>query len=133
VSARPAPRQPRLLPRLDLLVARWTWAALERVHRRGGRLPRRPWAGARRPQVAAASRTIGLAMVSPEMVAEAALAAGWPPVMTLEEAAEAMRISPQTLRRYVSEGKYKKSVKRGWPTLFWRDSLISEFMKGPRR
>ena len=121
------------LPRIDLLGMRWIWAAAERVHRRGSRLPRRSWANARRSQARGASRTIGLAMVSPEMVAEAALTAGWPPVMTLEEAAEAMRISPQTLRRYVSEGKYKKSVKRGWPTLFWRDSLISEFMKGPRR
>lgn len=78
-------------------------------------------------------RTIGLAMVTPVMVAEAAVAAGWPPIMTLEEAAQAMRISPQTLRRYVSEGKYKKSVKRGWPVLFWRDTLLAEFMKGAAR
>ncbi len=133
MSARPLPRQLRLLPRLDLLVARWTWAVLERVQQRGDRLPRQSWTGAPRSRVEGASRTIGLAMVSPEMVAEAALTAGWPPVMTLEEAAEAMRISPQTLRRYVSEGKFKKCVKRGWPTLFWRDSLISEFMKGPCR
>lgn len=121
------------IPRIDLLATRWIWAAAGRVHPQGGRGRRRPWSSARRPRAAAASRNIGLAMVSPEMVAEAALTAGWPPVMTLEEAAEAMRISPQTLRRYVSEGKFKKSVKRGWPTLFWRDSLISEFMKGPRR
>ena len=78
-------------------------------------------------------RTIGLALVSPQMVSEVAVSAGWPPVMTLDEAAAAMRISPQTLRRYVSEGKFKKSVKRGWPVLFWRDTLISEFMKGSPR
>lgn len=79
------------------------------------------------------NRIIGMATVSPEMVAGASDTAGWPPIMTLEEAAQAMRISPQTLRRYVSEGKYKKSVKRGNPVLFWRDSLLSEYMKGPPR
>ena len=119
-------------PRIDLLLARLVWhlgtSRKDRADRVQFRAP-----GATRSLRPEGSRTVGLAMVSPDMVAEAALAAGWPPVMTLEEAAEAMRISPQTLRRYVSEGKFKKSVKRGWPTLFWRDSLISEFMKGPRR
>ncbi len=119
--------------RLDLLSLRWAWAIVNHPRRLGRQTPRRSWTVARSSPTASPRRTIGMATVTPEMVAEASVAAGWPPVMTLHEAAEAMRISPQTLRRYVSEGKYKKSVKRGWPVLFWRDSLLSEFMKGPPR
>jgi len=117
--------------RLDLLALRWAWTTANHLRRLGRQTPRRSWTVSRSSPTASPRRTIGMATVTPEMVAEAALAAGLPPVMNFEEAAEA--ISPQTLRRYVSEGKFKKSVKRGWPTLFWRDSLISEFMKGPRR
>lgn len=58
---------------------------------------------------------------------------GLPPIMTLEEAARAVRMSPQTLRRKISEGHFKNSVKRGWPVLFWRDAFIFEVMKGPKR
>ena len=119
--------------RLDLLCVRWAWAIISPLHRVGRHIPRRSWMVPRSSPTASPRRTIGMATVTPEMVAEASVAAGWPPVMTLHEAAEAMRISPQTLRRYVSEGKFKKSVKRGWPVLFWRDSLLSEFMKGPPR
>jgi len=119
--------------RIDLLVLRWAWTTANHLRRLGRQTPRRSWTVPRSSPTASPRRTIGMATVTPEMVAEASVAAGWPPVMTLHEAAEAMRISPQTLRRYVSEGKYKKSVKRGWPVLFWRDSLLSEFMKGPPR
>ena len=126
-------RMLNLRVRLDLLCMRWAWATIRPLHRVGRHTPRRSWTVPRSPPTPSPRRTIGMATVTPEMVAEASVAAGWPPVMTLQEAAEAMRISPQTLRRYVSEGKYKKSVKRGWPVLFWRDSLLSEFMKGPPR
>lgn len=119
--------------RLDLLILRWAWTTANHLRRLRRQTPRRSWTVSQSSPTASRRRTIGMATVTPEMVAEASVAAGWPPVMTLEEAAEAMRISPQTLRRYVSEGKYKKSVKRGWPVLFWRDSLLSEFMKGPPR
>lgn len=119
--------------RLDLLVLRWAWTTANHLRQPGSQTPRRSWAVSRSSRTASPRRTIGMATVTPEMVAEASVAAGWPPVMNLQEAAEAMRISPQTLRRYVSEGKFKKSVKRGWPVLFWRDSLLSEFMKGPPR
>lgn len=122
-----------LCVRLDLLCVRWAWGITSPLHWLGRPTPRRSWTVSQSSPTASPRRTIGMATVTPEMVAEASVAAGWPPVMTLHEAAEAMRISPQTLRRYVSEGKFKKSVKRGWPVLFWRDSLLSEFMKGPPR
>jgi hypothetical protein len=120
-------------PRLDLLIIRWSWLTMDRCMHQAQSKDRRPWARAYHRAGASMHRTIGLALVSPQMVSEVAVSAGWPPVMTLDEAAAAMRISPQTLRRYVSEGKFKKSVKRGWPVLFWRDTLISEFMKGSPR
>lgn len=119
--------------RLDLLGLRWAWALVNHLRRLGRQTQRRSWTISPSSRTASPRRTIGMATVTPEMVAEASVAAGWPPVMNLQEAAEAMRISPQTLRRYVSEGKFKKSVKRGWPVLFWRDLLLSEFMKGPPR
>lgn len=122
-----------LCVRLDLLCVRWAWGIGSALHRVGRHTTRRSWTVSRSSPTASPRRTISMATVTPEMVAEASVAAGWPPVMNLQEAAEAMRISPQTLRRYVSEGKFKKSVKRGWPVLFWRDSLLSEFMKGPPR
>ncbi len=86
----------------------------------------------RRPPLSASSgvRTIGLAFVSETAVKGAAEGAGWPPIMTLKEAASAARLAPQTLKRQVSEGRFTKSVKRGKPLLFWRDSFISELMKG---
>jgi len=119
--------------RLDLLCLRWAWTIVNHLRRLGRQTQRRSWTAPRSSPPASPRRTISMATVTPEMIAEASVAAGWPPVMNLQEAAEAMRISPQTLRRYVSEGKFKKSVKRGWPVLFWRDSLLSEFMKGPPR
>lgn len=121
------------VPRFDLIVKRWVWRIAHAMSTTRRESVRQPWTTPRQAQASSPRRTIGMATVTPEMVAEASVAAGWPPVMTLHEAAEAMRISPQTLRRYVSEGKFKRSVKRGWPVLFWRDSLLSEFMKGPPR
>ena len=52
----------------------------------------------------------------------------YPPVLTLEEAAQLLRLKISTLYRHLSEGKYNKAVKRGKPIRFWRDRLIQEFM-----
>ncbi len=53
---------------------------------------------------------------------------GLPPILTLEEAAQLLRLKISTLYRHLSEGKYSKAVKRGKPIRFWRDRLIQEFM-----
>jgi hypothetical protein len=53
-----------------------------------------------------------------------------PPVLTLEQAAEIANLTPGTLKKKVSEGAFKDSVKRGKPLLFWRDLFVQELMKG---
>lgn len=77
--------------------------------------------------------TSGMARITKAQAQAAGEELGLPPIITLEEAARAVRMSPQTLRRKISEGHFKSSVKRGWPVLFWRDAFIIEVMKGPRR
>lgn len=81
--------------RLDLLGLRWAWAIANYLRLLGHQTERRSWTVSRSSPTASSRRTIGMATVTPEMVAEASVAAGWPPVMTLHEAAEAMRISPR--------------------------------------
>ncbi len=50
------------------------------------------------------------------------------PIMTVEEAAKVSRLAVKTLQKKVSEGKFKKSVKRGRPLLFWTDRFLQEVM-----
>jgi hypothetical protein len=52
-----------------------------------------------------------------------------PPILSLGEAAELVKLRPQTLKRKVSEGLYAKSVVRGKPLRFWRDRLVAEVMR----
>lgn len=52
-----------------------------------------------------------------------------PPILSLNEAAEMVKLRPQTLKRKVSEGLYAKSVVRGKPLRFWRDRLVGEVMR----
>ena len=52
------------------------------------------------------------------------LAAQHPPILSVEQAAQLAGLAPSTLRRKVSEGRFKKSVKRGKPMRFWRDRFI---------
>ena len=52
----------------------------------------------------------------------------YPPIITLREAATISRMSPKTIYKKVSEGFFKKSVKRGKPLLFWRDRFVQEVM-----
>ncbi len=51
-----------------------------------------------------------------------------PIVLTLEEAAALMRIAPSTLKRWVSIGRVRKSVKSRKPIRFWRDTFMQEAM-----
>ncbi len=53
----------------------------------------------------------------------------FPPVMSLNEAAKLAHLAPSTLKRKVSEGHFKESVKRGKPLLFWRDKYVKELLK----
>jgi hypothetical protein len=50
------------------------------------------------------------------------------PILSLSEAAELVKLRPQTLRRKVSEGLFAASVVRGKPLRFWRDRLVAEVM-----
>src|SRR5689334_11127509 len=52
-----------------------------------------------------------------------------PPILSLSEAAEMVKLRPQTLKRKVSEGLFAKSVVRGKPLRFWRDRLVLEVMR----
>ena len=52
-----------------------------------------------------------------------------PPILSLTEAADLVKLRPQTLKRKVSEGLYAKSVVRGKPLRFWRDRLVQEAMR----
>ena len=53
----------------------------------------------------------------------------YPPLLTVQETAELLRLRVSTIYRHVSEGKYRKAVKRGKPLRFYRDQLVKEFMK----
>ena len=50
----------------------------------------------------------------------------YPPVVTLKEAAEIARLKPSTLKRHVSEGKFKSCTIRGKPLRFWRNKFVVE-------
>ncbi len=52
-----------------------------------------------------------------------------PPILSLSEAADLVKLRPQTLKRKVSEGLYCRSVVRGKPLRFWRDRLVGEVMQ----
>jgi predicted TIM-barrel fold metal-dependent hydrolase len=51
------------------------------------------------------------------------------PILTLAEAAELTGLTPATLRRQVSEGRFKGGVRRRKPLRFWRDRFIQQFMR----
>lgn len=57
------------------------------------------------------------------------LTGDFPPVLDLEQAAGLAHLAPSTIKRKVSEGRFKESVKRGKPLLFWRDKFVKELMK----
>ncbi len=53
-----------------------------------------------------------------------------PPILSLDEAARISHYRRSTLKRLLSEGRFKASVKRKKPVLFWRDRFIQELMQG---
>jgi hypothetical protein len=59
-------------------------------------------------------------------------AAEFPPVLSLEQAAKLAHLAPSTLSRKVSEGAFKKSVRRGKPLLFFRDYYVRELLASDR-
>lgn len=59
-----------------------------------------------------------------------AVADRYPPVLTLEMAAALSGYRASTLKRLLSEGRFRNSAKRGKPVLFWRDRFIQELMQG---
>jgi len=64
---------------------------------------------------------------APDEIHAAIDAERFPPVMTPDQAADLLQVSKHTVYRYVSDGRLKRSVRRGRPLRFWRDRLISEF------
>jgi hypothetical protein len=56
----------------------------------------------------------------------------WPPVLTLEQAAALLSLKPQTLRKHLSEGRYRRSSRPRRPVRFLRDILVLEYMEGGR-
>ena len=57
---------------------------------------------------------------------------GYPPIMTVDEAARLLRISRSALYKQVARGQYRRAVKRGKPMRFHRDLLIRECFKQRR-
>jgi len=59
-----------------------------------------------------------------------ALGDKYSPIITIEEASDLSRLTVKTLYKKISEGLFKKSVKRGRPVLFWTDRFVKELMGG---
>ncbi|MBL4808635.1 MAG: hypothetical protein JKY43_01080 [Phycisphaerales bacterium] len=74
------------------------------------------------------NRTIGLD-ISLQEARTMAVEYKLPPIITLEEAALIARRSIYTIKRLVTEGRFKKSAKPGKPLLFHRDRFIQEVLK----
>ena len=55
----------------------------------------------------------------------------YPPILSLEKAAELAGYTPGTLKKKVSEGCFRNSASRGKPLRFWRDRFILEVMNKP--
>jgi hypothetical protein len=63
----------------------------------------------------------------PEEVQAAMEHSGIPPIMTVDQAAALLQLTPATVYKAVSEDRFKDAVRRGKPLRFWRDRLVSEF------
>ena len=53
----------------------------------------------------------------------------FPPLLSLEQAAQLAHFAPSTIKRLVSEGYFSNSVRRGKPIAFWRDRFVVEVME----
>jgi len=53
----------------------------------------------------------------------------FPPLLSLEQAAQLAHFATSTIKRLVSEGYFSNSVRRGKPIAFWRDRFVVEVME----
>jgi hypothetical protein len=53
----------------------------------------------------------------------------FPPLLSLDQAAQLAHFAPATIKRLASEGFFHDSVRRGKPIAFWRDRFIVEIME----
>jgi hypothetical protein len=53
----------------------------------------------------------------------------FPPILSLEQAAQLAHLAPGTLKRLVCEGYFGNSVRRGKPIAFWRNRFVAETME----
>lgn len=53
----------------------------------------------------------------------------FPPLLSLEQAAQLAHFASSTIKRLASEGFFRNSVRRGKPMAFWRDRFIVEVME----
>lgn len=55
--------------------------------------------------------------------------ARFPPLLSLDQAAELANFAPSTVKRLASEGYFRDSVRRGKPIAFWRNRFVMEVME----
>jgi hypothetical protein len=74
--------------------------------------------------------SIGMARLTQDLIRGMFAAMQTPPpvLMTLDEAAALIRVTPDTLKHMVADLRIRKSVKRGRPLIFVRDLLVQEWM-----
>lgn len=53
----------------------------------------------------------------------------FPPLLSLDQAAQLAHLAPSTIKRLASEGFFRNSARRGKPIAFWRDRFIVEVME----
>jgi hypothetical protein len=55
--------------------------------------------------------------------------AQFPPLLSLDEAAQLAHFATTTIKRLASEGYFRNSVRLGKPIAFWRDRFVVEVME----
>lgn len=53
----------------------------------------------------------------------------FPPLLSLDQAAQLAHLAPSTIKRLASEVYFRNSVRRGKPIAFWRDRFVVEVME----
>lgn len=53
----------------------------------------------------------------------------FPPLLSLDQAAQLAHLAPSTIKRLASERCFRNSVRRGKPIAFWRDRFVVEVME----
>jgi hypothetical protein len=53
----------------------------------------------------------------------------FPPLLSLDQAAQLSHFAPSTIKRLAWEGFFRNSVRRGKPIAFWRDRFVVEVME----